>query len=84
MKSREKKACFIPAKVLIRWLVATNVGKKVSGKKVSGKKVSEKKNPEKKYWKKRIRKKSIRKKNKSQFNVQRIDKRLCNVILINL
>ena len=38
----------------------------------------------KKYRKKRIRKKSIRKKNKSQFHVQRIDKRLCNVILINL
>ena len=51
-----------------------NVGKKVSGKKVSGKKVSEKKNPEKKY----------QEKNKSQFHVQRIDKRLCNVILINL
>ena len=53
----------------------SNVGKKVSGKKVSGKKVSEKKNPEKKYQEK---------KNKSQFHVQRIDKRLCNVILINL
>ena len=51
-----------------------NVGKKVSGKKVSGKKVSEKKNPEKKY----------QEKNMSQFHVQRIDKRLCNVILINL
>ena len=44
--------------------------------------------------KKSIRKKSIGKKesgkkvsgkkNKSQFHVQRIDKRLCNVILINL